>query len=291
MSLQEHLETGVTTLAHAWAVVRTDGFTLGFTDHDRDLSFEGIHFSARSGMTARVLQQTTGLAVDNTEAIGALTADSISESDIRAGRYDAASVRIWLVNWTDVNQRRLEFRGTFGEVVRSGSAFRVELRGLSESLSRPGGRLFQRACTSVLGDDCCRVDVSRSEFSSTVSVDEVSSNEFLTFSGLDGFAQGWFEKGFLRCMSGEAMGLTGSIKTDVSLDDGRRKLGLWQKLRATVREGDVVRVVAGCDKQPHTCRNKFANFLNFQGFPHIPGEDWLMAVPRRDGLNDGGRLK
>jgi len=35
---------------------------------------------------------------------------------------------------------------------------------------------------------------------------------------------------------------------------------------------------------------KFNNLINFQGFPGIPGEDWLMSVPRTGGVNDGGSL-
>jgi hypothetical protein len=27
---------------------------------------------------------------------------------------------------------------------------------------------------------------------------------------------------------------------------------------------------------------KFDNFLNFRGFPHVPGEDWIMASPQRE---------
>ncbi|MFT6426340.1 MAG: hypothetical protein ACJAYH_002126 [Celeribacter sp.] len=35
---------------------------------------------------------------------------------------------------------------------------------------------------------------------------------------------------------------------------------------------------------------KFDNFLNFQGFPHIPGEDWLTSYPQSSDLNEGGSL-
>ena len=39
MSLLDHLAGGVTTTCLAWAVTRGDGVVLGFTDHDRNLSF------------------------------------------------------------------------------------------------------------------------------------------------------------------------------------------------------------------------------------------------------------
>ena len=61
-----------------------------------------------------------------------------------------------------------------------------------------------------------------------------------------------------------------------------------EPIPADVAPGDMLRIEAGCDKRAATCRLKFGNFVNFRGFPHIPGEDWLMAVPRSDGVNDGG---
>jgi uncharacterized phage protein (TIGR02218 family) len=39
-------------------------------------------------------------------------------------------------------------------------------------------------------------------------------------------------------------------------------------------------VTAGCDKTHHTCRAKFANIINFRGFPHMPGNDFLTAIVR-----------
>jgi uncharacterized phage protein (TIGR02218 family) len=291
MSLQEHLRSGATTVARAWALTRRDGVTLGFTDHDRDLTFEAILFRASSGMTARALQQTTGLAVDNTEASGALSHDAISAEDIAAGRYDGAEVRIWLVNWTNPEDRRLEFRGSLGDVVRSGAAFRAELRGLSEALMRPGGRLIQRGCTASLGDERCRVDLSLPDRTVERVVKEVTDNEALTFAALDEVPVGWFTRGSLRVRTGLAQGLRAAIKADRQLDDGRRSIILWQRLGADLAPGDLVEIVVGCDKQPETCRERFANILNFQGFPYVPGEDWLMAVPRSGALNDGGSLR
>ena len=50
-SLQSHLDTGATTLAWCWRVTRGDGAVLGFTDHDRDLTFDGTTFEAATGFT------------------------------------------------------------------------------------------------------------------------------------------------------------------------------------------------------------------------------------------------
>ena len=124
--LLSHLQTGVTTVCRAWSVRRQDGVVLGFTDHDIDLSFDSILFRASSGMTASALQQSSGLSVDNSEAVGALSDAAISEADLIAGRYDEAEVKMWLVNWRDVAARMIQFHGSFGEIQRSAGVFRAE---------------------------------------------------------------------------------------------------------------------------------------------------------------------
>jgi len=45
---------------------------------------------------------------------------------------------------------------------------------------------------------------------------------------------------------------------------------------------------AVCDKRWSTCVGVFANGANFQGFPDIPGDDFLTAAPVEGGRNDGG---
>ena len=52
----------------------------------------------------------------------------------------------------------------------------------------------------------------------------------------------------------------------------------------------MIRIEAGCDKRADTCRVKFGNFLNFRGFPHIPGEDWLTSYPVSSRANQGRSL-
>ncbi len=48
--LSEHLGGGATTLARCWKVLRRDGVSLGFTDHDNLLSFGGVEFIPVSGL-------------------------------------------------------------------------------------------------------------------------------------------------------------------------------------------------------------------------------------------------
>jgi uncharacterized phage protein (TIGR02218 family) len=286
-AFKAHLESGRTTLCRAWAVTRTDGVVLGFTDHDCPLTFDGISFKPDSGLTAKALQQGTGLAVDNTEAMGVLSDAVIREQDIDAGRFDGAEVRAWLVNWADPDVRWLQFRGSLGEIRRAGGAFHAELRGLTEMLNTPQGRVYQKPCTAVLGDSACRFDLAQPGYRAELAAETVEEQREFRWGALQGYEPGWFRRGRLTVLSGAAEGLWGVIKQDRSVSEAR-VIELWEPLGLEIAPGDMIRLDPGCDKRPETCRLKFANLINFQGFPDIPGEDWMLAVPRSTNANTGG---
>jgi uncharacterized phage protein (TIGR02218 family) len=286
--LAGHLASGATTLARCWRLERRDRLVMGFTDHDRDLAFDGVEFKASTGLDAAAVQSSTGLSVDNSQAVGALSDFGLDEVDIRAGRYDGAEVLSWLVNWRDVSQRVLQFRGSIGEVRRSGGVFEAELRGLAEALNQAQGRAYHRNCSAVLGDQACGFNVSDAGYSVEVVVEGEAGS--FSFDGLTDFEERWFERGVLRVLDGAGAGLVGMIRAD-RFRDGLRVVDLWSDLPVVLAGGDLVRLEAGCDKRAETCRLKFHNFLNYRGFPHIPGEDWAMSYPTRAGVNDGGSLQ
>jgi uncharacterized phage protein (TIGR02218 family) len=288
-ALFAHLGTGQTTVCRAWLVTRRDGIKLGFTDHDCDLTFEGEIFRADSGLTARAVQQTTGLSVDNTEALGALSHAAVTEVDLLAGRYDAAEVRAWLVNWAHPDHRIEQFRGTLGEIVRAAGAFRAELRGLTETLNQPQGRVYQRNCSAVLGDNKCRFDLTQPGYFSVRPVEVAEDRTVFRFASFGGFDDRWFERGRMVVTSGTAAGIVGLIKNDRIIGAGR-EIELWQSIGPEIQTGDLIRLEAGCDKAADTCRIKFANFANFRGFPHIPGEDWLTSYPKTERPLNGQSL-
>ena len=286
-----HVASGLTTLCRCWAITRVDGVQHGFTDHDRPIAFDGHAFKADTGLSALALQQSTGLSVDNTEAIGALSDASIRDKDIEAGRFDGAEVLCWLVNWATPDQRWLQFRGSIGELRRAGGSFQAELRGLTEALNRPLGRVYQKPCTAVLGDGACRFAMETPGYSDELAVSGVLESREFRWPVLAGFEPGWFARGRLTVLSGAAQGLWGAIKQDRIEERGTRVIELWQPLGDQVVPGDQLRLDAGCDKRMETCRLKFNNLRNFQGFPDIPGEDSLMAVPKQSGTNTGGSLR
>lgn len=284
-----HLQGGATTVARCLALRRGDGLVRGFTDHDAMLAFEGIEFNPGDGMVPGAFAFGTGLAVDDSEVVGALSDAAITEADIRAGRWDGAEVRLWLVDWTDPARRVLWFRGALGDLQREGGAFRAELRGLAEALNRPQGRVYQARCPAALGDAACRVDLDAPGRMAAAVVLAVDGRQVLVEGG-GAAAAGWFAEGLLRVTTGAAAGLVAALRSDRIEGSGRR-LELWRGFDAPLAPGDAVTLVAGCDKRPETCRQKFGNLLNYRGFPHVPGEDWLLTVPSRTAQRDGGALR
>lgn len=287
-ALDAHLRTGVTGVARCWKLTRRDGRTYGFTDHDRDLVFDGVTFRAGTGLTAAALSQTTGLSVDNTEAVGALSDAAVTEADIAAGRFDGAEVEAWMVQWAAPEHRVLQFRGTLGEVGRANGAFTAELRGLAEALNVPRGRAYQKTCPAVLGDADCGFDLSTPGYFAELAPASIEDGRVFVFEDVAGYEPRWFERGVLSVLDGAAEGLSGAIKRDRAEASGLRRIELWDRLRAEIAPGDRVRLTAGCDKHMATCRLKFSNILNFRGFPDIPGEDWMLAHPTRQSVRDGG---
>jgi uncharacterized phage protein (TIGR02218 family) len=280
---QAHLESGATTLCWCWKIVRRDGRTQGFTDHDLPLVFDGLTCEAASGFTASEVQSTLGLAVDNLTVTGALSAATLNEDDLAAGLYDDADIEIWRVNWASPGQRVLMRKGNLGEVKRGKTAFSAEVRGLAHRLNQPVGRSYGYACDADLGNARCGKDISGSAFTATATVLAVIDNRRLTLNGLDSYANGWFTGGKLTFSSGANAGRAMEIKRH-----GGGSIELWQAMAFDIASGDTAVLTAGCDKQLSTCRAKFANVVSFRGFPYMPGNDAVLGAPSRNQPLDGG---
>jgi uncharacterized phage protein (TIGR02218 family) len=289
-ALQLHLNSGTTTLAWCWKLVRRDGLIQGFTDHDRDLIINAVSYEAAAGFTASEIKDTVGLAVDNLEVASALSSSRLDEHDLAAGLYDDADVEIWRVNWADPSQRVLMRTGTLGEVTRTGQAFTAEVRGLAHTLNIPQGRVYQYTCDADLGDSRCGVALANSTLTATAMIASVSSARQFAVTGLDGFATDWFTRGLAAITSGANTNARVEIRRHTRIA-GTVRLDLWQPLAHAPVVGDALIVTAGCDKHFATCGDKFSNSMNFRGFPHLPGTAVVIAVARSGDANDGSALR
>ena len=289
-ALSAHLAGGATTLCHCWTVTTRAGEVLGFTDHDRDLDFKGIVHEAQAGFTASEMQQGLGFAVDNLDAAGALQSARLSETRIAAGDFDHAAVDLWRVNWQEPEQAWLLHAGHIGEIARGGLGFTAEVRGLMALLDQPQGRLFQFGCDATLGDSRCGVALTDPELRATGVVVASEDNRRLKVSGLGGQTDGWFDRGRLAWTTGRNAGRAADVKRQRT-ETGAAMVELWEPAPEPVTTGDAFTVTAGCDRQFATCCAKFGNGGNFRGFPHMPGDDFVLSYPaHEDAANTGASL-
>lgn len=274
-ALQAHLVSGATSLCWCWKLTRRDGVVSGFTDHDRDIEFDEVVFSAASGLDGSAFEQNLGLAAGGGEVRGVLASQSILEQDAAEGIYDGAVIEIWRVNWSDVSQRVVCDVAVIGEITRSGKNFTAELRSLAHGLDQERGKVYRSQCDANLGDAQCGVNLLQTAYQAAVSIQAVNEGNLFSIA-LNGFQDGWFSLGVMSVTSGANAGRAYQLATHRQ-DGAIAHVALEQKPAAPFAPGDSVILRAGCDKAFATCRNKFSNTINFRGFPHIPGNDALIS--------------
>jgi uncharacterized phage protein (TIGR02218 family) len=273
-ALNTHLQGEVTTLCTCWTTTLTDGAVYGFTDHVEDITFGGVTYLASSAYSASAVETNQGLEVDNLELLGMIDPSAFNQSDVRAGRWDFATVEIFLLNYKDLTQGALQLRkGILGEVSMGKSMFTAELRGMSQRLAQSVGRLHMPACDADLGDDRCKVDLTALPRGIVHgAVTSINTRRIFVDTSLTD-ASGWFDYGKVTFTSGANDGYAREVKSFVI----GGMVNLQEAFPFDIAVSDTYDIQVGCDKLFSTCTNKFGNWLNFQGFPHLPGMDRLMS--------------
>lgn len=160
--MDAHLAEEVTSLATLWRITRMDGQEFFFTDHDVDIVYVGNTYRADTGYRRTAMHSDVSLAVDNLDVEGIFDSDAITEAELRAGLYDHAQVRVYVINWADpTSDGAVKMRnGRLGEVTLSTyGVFKAELRGMTQALSRRIVEIYQPECRADLGDERCKVPV------------------------------------------------------------------------------------------------------------------------------------
>lgn len=207
-ALEQRLSRDALTLCLCWRLIRRDGTRLGLTDHDQALELEGLTYEPGAALAGGRFVQSVDVKPGRGAASGALTHAAITESDLKAGRWNGCGITVYRVDWQKPELGGVHlWSGTFSEIkINENGQFEAELVSLKAELERPIGRILQRRCDAELGDARCGIP---------------------------------------------AQGRT-------------------------------------CDQRLETCRTVFSNTDNFRGFPHLPGNDFLLSGPAASG-NTGGK--
>ena len=266
------LDGPVTSVCYGWKIERSDGITLGFISHDRDVVHDGLLLRAAPGMVPTTISETAGLEPDGLEVRGGLTSDAISQDDLRAGRWDRSHVEIFLFDWSSPGSgRRLLANGELGAISFTAHGFEAEFLGLKSVLDRPVTPQTSPACRAQFCDADC--GLNRHRFRHLATVSGVDGTRF-SLTPFPAVGAGGFVYGQLRWMDGPNCGLAADI---VASDVMSVTVPVAPATPAAI--GHRVELVEGCDKQIETCATRFANGHNFRGEPYLPGNDLLTRYP------------
>lgn len=268
-----HLACPVTTLCNLWKITATDGTIKRYCNHTRNLTYNSETYLAIP-MRPTSTQMNANLEPGNAEIDAPLLLGGFEEDDLIGGKWDFARVEMLVVNYLDTSigfaRRHVGF---IGEVTISNGVFRAEFRSMTELLNQPVGDLYQPLCPYSLGDADCKKDLTSFTHSGTVSaVDPSHPNSIFTVSVTQ--ADDYFTLGKVTFTSGANNGLVMEIKKQIG-----NRLILARPMPNAITATDGVTLVAGDDKRRETCRDKFANAVNFGGFPELPGIDRVFKYP------------
>lgn len=263
-------EQELETVATFWRVMRRDGVTLGFTTHDQDLRFGGVLHRATPGMVPSAIRRSADFEADSAEVEGAISHDSLDASDLSAGRFDGASVIIGLVDWESLETRVL-YRGSIGTVSEESGKFSTELLSRKAELSRDPIPRTLPSCRAIFCGPGCSLSSVRFSHEAVLASRDIAANTVtlttaVPLADVVGGTLRWFD----GPQAGTTMGIIaaegGALLLDTLVD-----AGLGAGHRASLRQG--------CDRTLDTCATRFANAVNFQGEPFVPGNDHVARYP------------
>lgn len=258
------------TVALCWRLERRDGVAMGFTAHDRPLLVDGFLYRATPGIVPSAIEAALPAEGGAVDLSGALSADAITAADLQAGRWDGAAIRLLAVDWTDPARFVELARGTLGPVRIARGQFHAALRGVESRLAERITEVTSPECRAELGDRRCRVDLAgRRRLVRVVAA--AGAEVTLDRAEPAPNAWGW---GRLRWLDGDNGGLAEAI-----LASAGATVTLAAAPRFPLAPGDRAEIIEGCDKSFATCRDRFGNWENFRGEPHLPGTDLLTRYP------------
>lgn len=272
-ALLTHIQGEVTTLATLWKVTRKDATVMGFTNHDVDLVVGGVTYLAATGFMPSEVAIKSDYSVGNQEIDSILDSSVIDYDDLLNGIYDYAEVVVYLINYKSLTDTPLIIsKGWLGQFTLLDGQFTAEVRSLTEKLNKQIGEVYSPSCRAVLGDGRCKLNLASFTLTNK-TVDITYGKQQFYATDLLSQSAGFFTSGEIEWVTGDNAGLKMEVK---ELLQGVVYLSL--PMAKPIQTTDTYNIVAGCDKDFTTCKDKFNNVNNFRGEPHVPGSGKMLET-------------
>lgn len=281
--MQTHLEQRTTTLTVCIRVERLDGVILAATAFDLPLTFGGDTYEA-FGFLRRDIDTSSDMDVGSTEVTGILSSDTITEDDVRIGRWDFAAYSLVRVNWSDLTiDPEILASGNLG-VVRTGRLrFVAELLGLVQAMQNSIGVLNSPLCVHNFGaseggngrGNGCTFDLAT--VTDTGTVEAVDSDLYGIHDSARTEPDTYYGNGTFRITDGDYAGMEFEIRAYI--------VGFWILFTALPEDvtGAAYEIVRGCNKSLRQCVDDFDNITDRLASDYTQGGDAAVQVGRHDG--------
>jgi uncharacterized phage protein (TIGR02218 family) len=165
----------------------------------------------------------------------------------------------------------------------------IELRGLQQYLQQSVGMTTSKTCRARFADyptpnGNARCGLNHLAYTDGLRVTGVASRRSFRVAATTGALRfhGWYDEGLVTWTTGANAGLQVKVKTYNGFSPS--EIELVSDMPHAIQVGDYLQALAGCRKRlGEDCLNRFANVLNFQGEPHMPGIDDLTKPPGESG--------
>ncbi|MDR1494751.1 MAG: DUF2163 domain-containing protein [Rickettsiales bacterium] len=264
--LAKSLAESTPDLTKCFKITLKSGETLGFTESSEDLSVDGFTYKSCCGFEEGRQTSFSDMTSSNTSVIAILNSVGVDRREIFSGKFDGASIDIFIVNQKHLEYGKITVTSGFIDFIKiSGEQIYFNVAGISSVLEKTLGSIYSPLCRAKFCDSKCSLNILNytfyGEIEALVSEVEFHTNSEAVVTKTDDY----FRYGLVKFIDGPSSGIsveikqsrTGNIVLGTSLMDG-------------MEVGNQFSIVAGCSKKFSSCVDKFQNAINFRGEPNLP---------------------
>jgi len=287
--------------ADLYTLTLADGTVYRLTSADVSIQYGGNTWTSTAGLrrsnirkTCRMEVDTLNLEIPALATLGGVTIGLLAQR----GAFYAGRLQIDHLIGPDLPTALSYgpvlgyYEGRIAGTTLSGNLVRMAVESDIAALDRttiPRFR-FDLMCAHAVYDPNCALNKATFTDTGTASGTLTTRQVQTTAAAIIARAADYYNLGVLRFTSGALSGQRQSV-SDFAVSGGVATFTMQLPFTAAPVAADAFSVYPGCDRTLNTCVDKFNNLVNFRGFPHIPGNDFVMRYPLAgEPGSDGGSL-
>jgi uncharacterized phage protein (TIGR02218 family) len=266
------IASNVTTLCRLWTIERKGGTMFYFTDHDRDLDFEGHTYLADSSFMATAVQTRLNAVASDLDVSVLLAEGSLEYFDMISGMYDSAPVTLKIISYANLDAGSIMlFDGKVStHTIPNQQTALLRLVGNVKLVTKALTERYSATCRAMFGDARCKFDLATVTAGFTATA--VGGAQLFTAAALVAASINFYRLGTVVWLTGDNAGTRVEVAGNTA-----GVVKLLFKPPYQIQVGDTGNIVRGCSKTLAACTG-YNNVPNYRGEPFVPGDEGLGVV-------------